>query len=71
METKDKTPYDYLKTSINDTTLTDAYRRGKQAGIREVIGVVEPILLDETIGIGRKLIKITDEIAELKDSGIE
>ncbi len=41
-----------------------------KAGMREVV-VIEPILLDETIGIGRKLIKITDEIAFLKSKEVE
>ena len=46
-------------------------KRWMQEGRKEVVERIEGILLNENIGVGRKLIRITDTIAEIKEWGIK
>lgn len=38
-----KTPYDYLTTNVNETSLAEAWRQGRQVGIKEVVDSVDLI----------------------------
>ena len=71
MEAKDTVMSELQANWWGEMALRVQAERSFKAGIREVVGLVEPVLLDQTTSMGTKLRQITDVIAEFKAWGIE